>query len=101
MSEPIPKLNYWRNEDYLKWVKSQVSCISERPADDPHHIKGHGYGGSIKAPDWATIPLTRDEHSLFHNMGWETWEKLHGSQLEYVAETLGKAIDEGILEVVK
>jgi len=93
----LQKQQIWRSGKYLKWVKQQPSCISGKPSDDPHHIKGHGYGGLV-APDWATMPLTRDEHTNFHNIGWETWEAEHGDQWEHVAKTLGKAITEGVLK---
>lgn len=46
-----------------------------------------------------TIPLTREEHTNGHAIGWKTWEKLHGSQLEYVARTLGRAIEEGVITI--
>ena len=96
----FPKENAWRCNAYLDWVKSIPSCISGRPADDAHHIKGHGMGGTTKAPDWATIPLTRDEHQRFHDIGWESWEREYGSQLEHVAKTLGFAIKNGKLRWV-
>lgn len=97
----LTKHKTWRSDKYLEWVKSQPSCISGLPADDFHHIKGHGMGGSVKAPDWATIPLTREEHSWFHSPagGCITWEKTHGNQLDHVARTLGRALEEGILSI--
>jgi len=52
----------------------------------------------MKPPDWAVIPLTREEHTDFHNMGWQSWESLYGSQLEHVARILGQAIEEGVLK---
>lgn len=91
----------WRCQEYLDWVKTLPSCISGRPADDAHHIKGHGMGGTVKAPDWAVIPLTREEHSLFHRVGWMTWEIENGNQLELVAKTLGKAMENGKLQWVE
>ena len=97
----LTKNKAWRSETYLTWVKQQPSCISGLPADDPHHIKGHGFGGTVKAPDWATIPLTRVEHTMLHDVGLRTWEDQFGSQLEYVARTLGKAIQEGIIGELK
>lgn len=87
----------WRSQEYLDWVKTQPSCISGRPSDDAHHIKGHGMGGTTKPPDWATLPLTRDEHTEFHNKGWKTWEADNGNQWQHIARTLGKAITEEIL----
>lgn len=79
----FPKENAWRSNSYIKWLKLQPSIISGLPADDPHHIKGHGFGGSVKAPDWAVLPLTRDEHTELHGpQGIEAWEERHGSQVD-------------------
>lgn len=96
----LTKQKAWRSETYLAWVKQQPSCVSGKPSDDPHHIKGHGFGGTVKAPDWATIPLTREEHFLFHHDGQVAWEVMYGSQLEHVALTLGRAIQEGIIKII-
>ena len=91
----------WRSETYLTWVKQQPSCISGLPSDDPHHIKGHGMGGTVKPPDWATMPLTRQEHAMFHAVPWTEWEMKHGNQWEHIARTLGRAIHEGIIGELK
>ncbi len=72
----------WKNKKYLIWVKEQNSVLSGYPADDAHHILGHNLAGGVKAPDWATIPLTRAEHTLLHSSGHNAWEKIHGSQLK-------------------
>jgi len=85
----------YRNKKYLAWVAAQDSVLSFQPAGDHHHMKGHGQGGSTKAPDCFVFPLTREEHTEFHNIGWETWERKHGSQWSFVAKTLYKAIIEG------
>lgn len=95
----LTKHTAWRSRVYLDWVKQQPSCISGLPADDAHHIKGHGFGGTVKAPDWAVIPLTREEHTRFHNIGVYAWETMYAEQLAFVAHTLGKAIDEGIIQI--
>ena len=95
----LQKRKRWESTKYRAWVKNQPSCISGRePAGDCHHLKGHGYGGSV-APDWAAMPLTREEHTTFHNMGWQTWEDEHGSQWKHVAKTLGRALDGGIITI--
>ncbi len=93
------KQKAWRCRKYLDWVKEQPSCVSGLPADDAHHIKGHGLGGTVKAPDWAAIPLTREEHTNYHFIGLSRWEEKHGSQLEHVAKTLGKAIQAGVISI--
>lgn len=85
----------WRDPAYLRWVKSLPSAISQRPADDPHHLIGHGMGGmGTKAPDWCAFPLTRDEHDELHRIGWRAWEEQYGSQWRYVAQTLGKYVED-------
>jgi hypothetical protein len=93
----MQKVKPLRSQKYLDWVKTQPSVISGRPADDAHHIKGHGYGGTTKPSDYFTFPLTRDEHTHFHNIGWQSWEAKYGSQWKYIAETLERAIREGVL----
>ena len=99
----ILKFDHWRSRKWLDWVKSLPSCISGRPADDPHHIKGYSYitgsGGSIKGDDLFVIPLTRDEHTLFDSMGVQTWEAKYGSQLEHWARMVRLAVKLGKLEV--
>ena len=42
----IPKLKRWECQKYLQWVKSQPCCVCGQQADDPHHIIGHGTGGT-------------------------------------------------------
>jgi hypothetical protein len=78
----IPKENAWRCKKYTDWVKTQPSVLSGLPADDPHHIMGHGLTGGTKAPDWACIPLTRQEHTDFHNISRDVWEAMYGSQAD-------------------
>ena len=41
-----PKHRRWVNEDYTRWVKTQPCEGCRRPADDPHHVIGHGMGGT-------------------------------------------------------
>lgn len=72
----------WRSKKYIKWLKTQPCVISGLPADDPHHIIGHGFSGmGTKAPDWAMIPLNREIHTELHTIGFKEWENRNGSQL--------------------
>jgi len=82
----FPKQNNWRNKKYTDWVKTQYSIISGMPADDPHHIMGHGLTGGTKAPDWAVIPLTRQEHTDFHSTPINIWEAMYGSQVDLLMQ---------------
>ena len=93
----MQKVKPLRSQKYLDWVKTLPSVISGRPADDAHHIKGHGYGGTTKPSDYFTIPLTRDEHTEFHNGGWQSWEAIYGSQWKFIAQTLERAVRDGVL----
>lgn len=93
----MQKVKPLRSQKYLRWVETQPSVISGRPADDAHHIKGHGYGGTTKPSDYFTIPLTHDEHTHFHNIGWQSWEEKYGSQWKFIAQTLERAVREGVL----
>lgn len=82
-----------RDSKYLAWVKTLPSVISQRPADDPHHLIGHGYSGmGTKTSDYWTFPLTRDEHQDLHS-GWKVWEEKHGSQWKYVVLTLSQYLE--------
>jgi hypothetical protein len=95
-------MNYFKKKTfrarwYLDWVKQQPSAISGLPADDPHHLIGHCTGGT-KASDLLTFPLTRIEHGILHGKGYQTWEKMWGSQWKYVSLTLALAIESGIFK---
>lgn len=84
----------WRSKKYLDWVRQQPCVLTGMPADDAHHIIGIGgmSGMGLKAPDWAVMPVTRESHARFHNEP-DLWP----DQWEYIARTLGKAIEEGVL----
>lgn len=89
------KTTPYRNKKYLEYVSELPSCISGIPADDAHHIKGNGFGGTTKPSDLMVIPLTRMEHAELHNIGWKSWEEKYGSQMKFVLLTFDKAIRDG------
>ena len=102
------KKKTWRNKKYLEWVKTLPSVlssqytgqsISKNRMNDPHHVKGKGYGGSVKAPDYMTMPLTRSEHSQFHYSIMKDWELENGNQLRLALNTICHALDAGVLVV--
>ncbi len=101
------KQEKFRSRACLVWVKYQPSVISGLPADDPHHIKGHGQSATgATASDLFTFPLTRGEHqglqeSLHPN--WRRWEMRWGSQWQYVLKTIRMALRDGVvsMEVVQ
>lgn len=92
-----PKRRRWENESYTRWVKTQPCEGCRRPADDPHHIIGHGMGGTAtKAHDLFVIPLCRECHDELHR-DLSAFEKKHGSQLELLFRFLDRALAIGVI----
>ncbi|HCM61979.1 MAG TPA: cytoplasmic protein [Morganella sp. (in: Bacteria)] len=91
----IPKLKRWESTKYLQWVKSQPCCVCSQQADDPHHIIGHGTGGTgTKTHDLFTIPLCRVHHDELHR-DLNAWEAEHGSQLDLLFRFLNRTLGIG------
>lgn len=89
----------YENAFYVSWVKTLPCVASKMPADDPHHLIGHGQGKmGGKASDLFVIPLTREQHTALHD-DLIAWERQYGSQWAHVAKTLELAVKEGVLSV--
>jgi hypothetical protein len=86
----------WRSARYLKFVRSLPCVLTGMPADEAHHLIGvGGLGGmGIKAPDWAVMPVTTAAHREIHENP-ELWPE----QWRWVAETMGKAVEAGVLDI--
>ncbi len=92
-----PKLKPWRSEKYTRWVKSQNCVCCTQQADDPHHLIGHGLGGTgTKTHDLFTIPLCRKHHDELHRDP-RTWDEAHGSQIELLFNFLNRSLGVGVL----
>ncbi|HHY8360295.1 TPA: DUF968 domain-containing protein, partial [Escherichia coli] len=92
-----PKRRRWVNEKYTRWVKTQLCACCGKPADDPHHLIGHGQGGmGTKAHDIFTLPLCREHHNELHADPLE-FEKKYGSQIELIFRFLDHAFATGVL----
>ncbi len=65
-----PKRRRWVNEKYTRWVKTQPCACCGKPADDPHHLIGHGQGGMGTEHDIFTLPLCREHHDELHAICW-------------------------------
>lgn len=89
------KKKTFRSRKYLDWVKKQPCVMCGAPADDPHHLIGVGHmgGGGMTAPDSMAMPACRLHHDEIHRTP-ELWSQ----QWEWVARTLNKALEEGVLE---
>lgn len=86
---------------YIQWVKTQPCIACGKPADDAHHLIGHGQGGmGTKAHDIHVIPLCRADHRELH-ADPKKWEEKHGSQLELVIRIQKKAAAIGVIAYVE
>ena len=86
----------YRNKAYINWIKTLPCSICRvEPCGDAHHLKGIGgmSGAGLTAPDWAAMPLCREHHEMMH-----AHPALWADQWEYIARTLGAAIEEGIIK---
>lgn len=92
-----PKRIRYINEKYTRWVKAQPCACCGKPADDPHHIIGHGQGGmGTKAHDLFVIPLCRAHHDELHR-DMRAFEEKYGSQLELLVRFLDHSIAVGVV----
>jgi hypothetical protein len=93
----LPKRRRWICKPYTDWVKTQPCSGCQRPADDPHHIIGHGMGGTAtKAHDLFVIPLCRVCHDELH-ADVAAFEQKHGTQLELLFRFLDRALGIGVI----
>ncbi|WBT59310.1 DUF968 domain-containing protein [Kosakonia oryzendophytica] len=92
-----PKRRRWENEKYTRWVKAQQCMCCNNPADDPHHLIGHGNGGmGTKAHDLFVIPLCRAHHDELH-ADTVVFEEKYGSQLTLLFRFIDRALAIGVL----
>lgn len=92
-----PKRRRWVNQTYTDWVKRQPCECCRRPADDPHHVIGHGMGGTAtKAHDLFVFPLCRECHDELH-ADVNAFEEKNGSQLELLFRFLDRSLAIGVL----
>lgn len=92
-----PKRRRWKNERYTRWVKAQQCICCSNPADDPHHLIGHGQGGmGTKAHDLFVIPLCRAHHDELH-ADTVAFEEKYGSQIVLLFRFLDRALAIGVL----
>lgn len=95
----LPKSRRLVIPKYISWVKTQPCAACGMPADDAHHVIGHGQGGmGTKAHDFHVIPLCRADHRELH-ADPKAWEQKHGSQLYLVYRTQHKAAAIGVLSL--
>lgn len=91
------------SDTYLKWVRTLCSVLPREPHDMTgvvaHHLIGHARCSSSKNDDLFAFPLTDLQHKILHDSGWREWERNHGSQCDYVLQTIRQAVQEGVIEI--
>lgn len=96
---------------YIKWIRTLECVVCGEPGHDnnqivPHHIKGVGHlsGGGLKAGDEWAMPMHKLCHDRFHIEALKYgYMIVHGKvdvadQWEWVARTLARAVQEGVLK---
>ncbi len=92
-----PKRRRWENPTYTRWVKAQRCACCNNPADDPHHVIGHGQGGmGTKAHDLFVLPLCRAHHDELHRDP-VAFEAKYGSQIELLFRFIDRALAIGVI----
>lgn len=92
-----PKRRRWENPTYTRWVKAQRCACCNNPADDPHHVIGHGQGGmGTKAHDLFVLPLCRAHHDELHRDP-VAFEAKYGSQTEMLFRFIDHALAIGVI----
>ncbi|MGP0818145.1 DUF968 domain-containing protein, partial [Escherichia coli] len=82
--------------DFRRWVWITIAPFVT-PADDPHHLIGHGQGGmGTKAHDLFVLPLCRKHHNELHT-DTVAFEDKYGSQLELIFRFIDRALAIGVL----
>ncbi|AKL34945.1 hypothetical protein AB185_14025 [Klebsiella oxytoca] len=92
-----PKRRRWVSKTYTDWVKHQPCECCHRPADDPHHVIGHGMGGTAtKAHDLFVFPLCRECHDELH-ADVNAFEEKNGTQLQLLFRFLDRVMAIGVI----
>lgn len=94
------KVPHFRSKKYREYVSCLPCCVTgmEGNRNDPHHMKGRGYGGSQKCSDLFCVPLNHELHQELHQIGWKSFEKKYNiCQVSAVLETIQRAFAEGVL----
>jgi glucose dehydrogenase len=97
MKPVTQKTKPFRSKKYTDWVKSLPCCVcGTDQCIDPHHLKGHGHGGTRKADDRLTMPLCAEHHHNLHHYGHNRFDQRYSTmrqagQIYFVNITLGKA----------
>ena len=87
-----PKPQRERDAAYLAYIRKQPCCVSGKLGVDAHHVRLGNVGGmGTKAPDRFAIPLHRDFHREFHDLGMMGFETKYGIDCAKIVADLNRA----------
>lgn len=80
----IPKPKRERDEAYLAWIRTLPCLVCGGTLSvDAHHVREKGKGGTgTKPSDRRTVPLCREAHSSYHDIGRVRFEATFRLNLE-------------------
>lgn len=82
---------------HARWVRGFECLIAGKATHEcwgrmeAHHVTSRGAGGG----DETLVPLCSRAHVLGHSMGWDSFEKLYGVNLEATAAELWRTSPHG------
>lgn len=89
-----------RDPKYLAWIRTQPCDVWDfcgetcSKKSDAHHVREKGRGGvGTKPSDRRAIPLCRNAHRLYHDVGPTEFEILTGVNLELAIQRLNAEYD--------
>lgn len=96
IDQPKPRKPY-RNEDYLRFVRSRACCMCSQDRTDqlavvPHHFGSRGVGQ--KCDDYLTVPVCIGCHRMIHDGQLGGPKELREQFMAVAAETLAEYIEE-------
>lgn len=91
----------YRNEEYLKWIRSQPCCLTKQepfgwvPIEACHYRIGQDGGTSLKPSDYRVLPMTSEQHRRQHAEGEETfWNRWHTDPRRLIIRHMVRYIEE-------
>lgn len=87
----------FRSQRYTRWVQKLTCAVcGTDQAIHPHHLKGHGHGGSTKADDRLVMPLCYLHHAELHDHGYARFDNRYSTahmagQIYFIHKTLNRA----------
>jgi hypothetical protein len=93
-----PKYNIFKDEAYKAWIKLQPCLVCGGHYVDCHHV---WHSGGKLANDYCGVPLCREHHSIYHQMGHDSFEEKFSFDLKsIIINYLGGYINEGLQQGV-